>query len=473
MGGLSRGDRGPAAAGQLGPAVRRRPVLAALLVLCALLVAGCRAIRGRAGPEELTIGTLYAGSGQFAASSLPELAGLRFWVAFENHRGGAYVGSLGRRVPLRLVALDDRSSSLLAARLYFRLVALDHVDILVSDFGSVLTAPAIPIAERAGVLLFDQSGSGSAFFLRDDPYLVLCDLPTSAVWPDPVVHFLEARHLDRVGLIYADNPFDAAQDTTIAAQLTLAGHPPIANLEVPTNTRDYEPLIRPLAARKADAVIELGYQDNDLAFLPEIATFRRIHPWPALEVVFSAFPGQLPGLFARRVPPADLVGTFTYGFPPTVDHRQVTVGLDLARFSREFDAVAHHPVNFLNVAGYNTGLVIEEALRRAGSLSQLGLRAALNAASGRFRTLEGTFRIDGAGAELGFRPLVADVVSDRAGRLAFRIVYPAAPQASTSGAVLLRSAPIRPDRRRGAALSGALGLGFRFGHLVSPRDTPG
>jgi len=412
---------------QSPPKVGRRPLAGIFLVLCLLgagSLAGCRPGGGPTQPRVLTIGTLYAGTGQFAASSLPELAGLRFWVDWENRRGGVDVGSLGRRVPLRLVALDDRSSPTLAARLYARLVDVDHVDLLVADFGSVLTAPAIPVAERAGILLFDQSGSGSAFFLRNDPYLVLCDLPTSAVWPDPLVHFLEARHLDRVALIYANNAFDAAQDTTIAAALTLAGHPPVANLEVATATRDYEPLFRPLEARRADAVIELGYQDNDLVFLPEIATYRHEHPWPGLKVVFSAFPGQLPGLFADRVPIADLLGTFTYGFPPTVDHRQVTVGLDLARFTEEFVASTHRPVNFLEVAGYNTGLVIEEALREAGSLSQLGLRAALNAASGRIRTIEGQFRIDGSGAQVGFRPLVAEVVPGRPGRIALRLVYP-------------------------------------------------
>jgi branched-chain amino acid transport system substrate-binding protein len=416
-----------------------------LAALVGTVLAGCGGLTGESGgPRQLTIGTLYAGSGQFAGSSLPELAGLRFWIAWENRRGGAYVGSLDRRVPLRLVALDDRSSPSLAGRLYARLIERDHVDLLVSDFGSVLTSPAIPISEHAGMLLFDQSGSGSAFFLDNDPYLVLCDLPSSAVWPDPLVRFLLAEHLDRVALIYAGNDFDAAQDTTIAAALTLAGHPPVANLEVATSTRRYEALLEPLRARRAEAVIELGYQDNDLAFLPQIAAFRRTHPWPALAAVFSAFPGQLISLFRSQVGTEDLVGGFTYGFPPTVDHRRVSVGLDLAGFERSFAAEGRRSVNFLDVAGYNTGLVIQEALAHAASLSQLGLRAALNAVSGRFTTLEGVFRIDGSGAQLGETPPVAEFFATATGQAALRVVYP--PDDASRGPVLAadRNQPAEP-----------------------------
>ena len=407
---------------------------------------GCRTSppTGQATSATLTIGTLYAGSGQFAGSSLPELAGLRFWVDWENRRGGAYVASLGRRVRLRLVALDDHSSPVLAARLYRRLVDADHVEILVSDFGSVLTAPAVPIAERAQMLLFDQTGTGSALFLAGDPYLVLCDLPTSAVWPDPLVHFVESEHLHRVALIYASNDFDAAQDTTIATALTLVGDAPVANLKVSTRTRSYSSLLGPLRARRAQAVIELGYQDNDLAFLPELAAYRRTHPWPSLRVAFTAFPGQLPALFQAEVGTPALAGTFTYGLPPTVDHRAVTMGLGIERFSADFVAGSHRPVNFLDVAGYTTGLVIESALRRAGSLSQLALRAALNAISGHLETLDGTFRINSAGAQLGETPPVAELLASTSGATTLRVVYPRAE--ASGGAALAGARPSRSSR---------------------------
>ncbi|MHB1593537.1 MAG: ABC transporter substrate-binding protein [Streptosporangiaceae bacterium] len=374
----------------------------------------------------VTIGTLYSSTGQFAASSLPELDGLRFWVNRVNGQGGVEVAALGHRVRIRLVALDDRSSAALAARLYDRLVTTYRVTVLVADFGSVLTAPAIPIAERNQVLLFDQTGSGSSFFLGDNPYLVLCDLPTSSVWPDPLVRFILAQHLRRVALVYGQNEFDGAQDTAIAGQLTLAGQSPVANISVPTATGSYAGILPLFRKVHAQAVIELGYQNNDLAFLPEIAAFRRVRRWQGLRMVFTAFPGQLPGLFGRQVSAADLAGTFTYGFPPVVAHGSVNAGLSLHRFVRAFLASDRRPANFLNVAGYNTGLVIQAALEHASSFSELGLRAALNGLSGRIKTLDGTFRVNGAGAQLGDAPPVAEIVPTGSGSLGLKVVFPRA-----------------------------------------------
>lgn len=341
-----------------------------------------------------------------------------------NHEGGIDVPALGHRVRLRLVAFDDRSSPTLAAHLYDRLITADHVAILVADFGSVLTSPAVTVAERDQMLLFDQTGTGSSFFLGDNPYIVLCDLPTSSVWPDPLVRFLQAEHLRRVAVVYGENGFDGSQDATIAGQLTLADHPLVANISVPTTEKSYAAILPLLHKAHADAVIELGYQNNDVAFLRQLARFRKHHPWAGLRVVFTAFPGQLPGLFRRQVPTPALAGTFTYEFPPAVSHQTVNVGLRLPQFSRDFTANDHRSVNFLDVAGYNTGVVIQAALEHAASFSQLGLRAALNGFSGRLKTLAGTFRVNAAGAQLGETPPVVELVLGPHGTVRTKAVLP-------------------------------------------------
>ncbi|MDQ2851789.1 MAG: ABC transporter substrate-binding protein, partial [Actinomycetota bacterium] len=194
----------------------RRAVLVALLVGLTLTtgLTSCAAAPGSrmSADGPIKVGTLYAGSGQFADSSGPEYAGLQFWAARANAQGGLWVTALHRKKRVELVAYDDHSSAAQAGVLYRRLVEQDHVDILVSDFGSVLTAPAIQVAQRDKVLLFDQTGSGAQFFNGQNPYIVLCDVPTSAVWPIPLTSFLIQQKLRRVALVYGDNYFDASQD---------------------------------------------------------------------------------------------------------------------------------------------------------------------------------------------------------------------------------------------------------------------
>ncbi len=417
---------------------RRGLAAATLAGLVALVSAGCAATAGSnlSSAGVLRIGTLYAGSGQFASSSLPELAGLRLWVRQANAAGGAWVGALRRREPVRLIAYDDHSSASRAAALYARLVARDHVDILVSDFGSVLTAPAISVAQHNGVLLFDQSGTGASFFTAGNPYIVLCDLPASTVWPDGLARLLVARHIGRVALVYGRNYFDASQDQTIAAALTLHGDEPVINQGVPTTNGNYRGFVAEAAARHASAVIELGYSSNDIAFLRQLRASGR-----HFRFVFTVFAGQLPGVLQHAVGLDAIAGTYSYGFPPFVERHAPSTGLGDRGLAAALggrgsgNAVgsgsAGSPVspgspgalNFLNVAGYNTGLVIGAALRTAADATQLGLRAALSRLSGGLHTLDGTFRLDAEGAQVGEIPAVAELLRGPGGRLVFRDVH--------------------------------------------------
>ena len=371
--------------------------------------------------REIVIGTLYAGSGSFESSSLPELQGLKFWAKTVDRRQGIFVKAYRSYAKVRIVALNDKSSPRLAKTLYQRLVSKYHVDILVSDFGSVLTQPAIAIAQEHQMVLFDQSGTGSGFFLENDPFLVLCDLPTSQVWPVPLAKFLLKTKRLRVAIIYASNPFDTAQDQTVATVLTKANDAPVANIAVPTSTMNYTNAIKAIEPLNPQAVIEFGYFNNDVAFLTQSYT-SRLHN----VLRFTAFPGQLLGDIENQVPIQALLNTYTYNYPPTVSYSKVSEGLTTKAFDHQFYSDTRRQPNFLNVAGYNTGVIVQAALQKATDTSQLGIRAALNAVSGKLTTLEGTFEINSAGAQLGeLLPVAKLVPNDRYfNQLFLKTVFP-------------------------------------------------
>ena len=82
-------------------------------------------------------------------------------------------------------------------------------------------------------------------------------------------------------------------------------------------------------------------------------------------------------------------------------------------------------VDFLVVAGYNTGLIIEKTLDAAKSFDQLEFRKALAGFSGKVKTLDGEFKIDASGAQVGEMLPVAQFVPPGADGLDMHIVYPA------------------------------------------------
>lgn len=408
-----------------------RSTTAIVYFLLSLVLAGC-SYTGTpllSKSHSITIGTLYASSGQFSASSLAELAGLRFWVHEVNNSGGVYVKALRRRLQVRLISYNDKSSPALASRLYRKLIDINHVNFLISDFGSVLTQPAVSIAQRNQMLLFDQSGSGTGLFSSTNPYLVLCDLPTSTVWPLPLGTLMLKEHLKRIAIIYSNNEFDGAQDQTVAGLLTQHNIAPVANIEVPTSDRNYAPLIARIARLKPQALLEFGYQNNDISFLNALDK-STVRP----KLVFTAFPGQLHQLLQDSVGSKGLGYTFSYAFPPRVRFENVTLGLNEFQFVKTFQNDTHSEVNFLNVAGYNTGVIFQAAAGDAATFSQLGLRAAMNSLSGRLKTIEGTFRVNSQGAQIGETLGISELFPTSNGGTSVESVYP--PSSSTVQLVL-------------------------------------
>ncbi len=349
-------------------------------------------------PKEITVGTLYAGQGPFAVSSVPEYQGLQFWADRVNKSGGVMVKAYGRKIPVKLVAYNDNSSTSTASTLYNQLITQNKVNILVSDFGSVLTSVAVPIAKNNKMLLFDPTGTGASFFTSDNSYLVLTSLPSSGIWPTSLAGFLLDRKIARIAVVYAANDFDQSQAETLRSKLGDGGVTPISYQSVATDTRDYGVILRNISAQNPDAVIEFGYAPNDIAFLQGIQSGAYHFP-----MVFTVFSGQQFSIIDKAVGDAALQYTYTYPTPPLYGFNKVNYGMGMDDFVKAFEAAENVTnVNFLNITGYNAGLVIQKALETSTSLKQEDLRAAVTSFSGRLNTLDGAFRIDPTtGAQVG------------------------------------------------------------------------
>ncbi|OBS09334.1 ABC transporter substrate-binding protein [Acidihalobacter prosperus] len=390
---------------------------AILTVACVLGLAAGGA-SAAASPHEIKIGTLYAGSGPFASSSQPQYAGLKYWVDEMNAQGGVYVKAYRKRIPVKLIAYDDQSQTGLAGTLYNQLLTRDRVNLLVADFGSVLTSVAVPLARIHRTLLFDVTGTSAKFFTPGNPYIVLTSLPTSGVWPTTLAEDLIHNHPGRVAVLYSTNDFDESQAATLKRKLEAAGQKPVFYRGAPSNTSSYGVLLHAIAATRPDSVIELGYPNNDIAFLQDIKAsgmhFKR---------VFTIFPGQLLSLMEKNVGADSLAWTYTYPTPPLLRYNKVNYGPGIDAFSKAYAKATGHEVNFLAVAGYNAGLVIQKTLDEAGSLKQTELRHAIAGFSGNLDTLDGHFRINEMGAQIG-ETLPVGQLQPRDGKIEVKVVYP-------------------------------------------------
>lgn len=407
--------------------MRKLTVLVVVIASMLLLASFSSVSYSKEVPKFIKVGTLYASSGPFAKPSTAEFKGLKFWVDYVNSHGGVYVKAFGKKIPVKLIAYDDQSSTATATTLYNQLITQDHVDILVADFGSVLTSVAVPLAKVHKMLLFDVTGTGAKFFTPDNPYIVLCSLPTSGRWPYTLADFIISKKINRIAIVYSSNDFDQSQAVTLHNKLKKAGIDVVYYHAVPTNTSNYSIILHNIKAKNPNAVIEFGYPNNDIAFLQNLESSGL-----KFNMVFTVFPGQLFKLLKSNVGVKALSYTYTYPTPPLLRYNKVNLGMGIDEFEKEFKKYSGKTPNFLNIAGYNVGLIIQKTLATAPKFDQLSFRKAIDEFSGKVFTLDGLFKVNKEGAQVGELLPVAQFVP-KDGKLKMNIVYP--PSMKTAEAV--------------------------------------
>ena len=402
-----------------------RKFLFAFFVASVTVFAGVA--RAATAPSEIKIGTLYAASGNFAAISMPVHLGLKLWVDQKNAEGGVFVKAYNKKIPIKLIAYDDQSNTATAATLYNQLITQDKVDILVSDSGSVLTSVAVPIARDHKMLLIDQTGTGAAFFTKDNPYIVLMSDPVSSIWPKYIADFLTQDGpklgIKRIALLYSTNDFTGTQANAVRGFINAAKAPVeiVYDQGVPTNTTSYTVILNNIRATNPDAVIALGYPNNDISYLRNLQDSGVKFKWQ-----FNIYPGLETEHLKKTVGEKGLEYVFTY-VPSSVIQYKPEFGMALPEFRDAWHkkyADGKVEFGFNSVAGYTTGLVLDKALGTTESMDQLALRKAIFGLSGKLKTIDGTFELDETGAQIGEITPLGQILPDGKGDLKFTVVYP-------------------------------------------------
>lgn len=396
-----------------------------IVLLLAILTFSAVPSQAATAPSQIKIGTLYAASGRYAAISVPVYDGLKLWAEEMNAKGGVYVKAYHRRIPIKLIAYDDQSNTGTAATLYNQLITQDHVDILIADSGSVLTSVAVPIAREHKMLLIDQTGTGTAFFSKSNPYIILSSAPVSSIWPKPISDFITRDGIKlgikRVAILYATNDFTGAQAHALEGFFKAAGNVKVVyDHGVPTSTSNYTVLINNIRATHPDAVIELGYPNNDIAFLRNLQD-----SGVKFNFLFCAYPGIEMALLEKNVGTDGLNGVYTYVASSEYNYK-VKFGSNLAQYRQEWDkkyGTSKVEFGFNSVAGYTTGLVVQKALATASNLQAHAMRKAIFRFSGKLHSLDGTFALNRLGAQVGELTPLGQLI-EKGGHLHLVTVYP-------------------------------------------------
>ena len=95
----------------------------------------------------IKIGMSMPQTGSLGAGGQAALVALRLWVDDVNQKGGL----LNRKV--ELIAYDDQTNPANVPGIYTKLLDVDKVDLLIAPYGTVPTAPIMPMVKQRGLLL--------------------------------------------------------------------------------------------------------------------------------------------------------------------------------------------------------------------------------------------------------------------------------------------------------------------------------
>ena len=336
----------------------------------------------------MLVGASLSLSGAFRRQGGQARDGLELWVD--------YVRNLPDGPTPHLIVLDDRSRASVARENVRRLVAEEHVDVLVGPYSSGLVLAVAPIAGAAGKVLWNHGGTSDAILEEGGRHVVSVASPASDYLRDlPSWIRRRAPQANRATIVHATSGTFAGHVARGAAEgARAAGFSEVRLATYEPPLHDARALLRRVAEPEPDLLLSAGAFDDDLA----IARQRAILPGAtALALVgagLAEFGTELGSLAEGVMGPSQ--------WEPAVGEAPLT-GPDATWFTDAFEDAFQRAPEYPAAQAFAMGLIFEECRRRcAGNLDDGAL---LDAA----RTLQtttffGRFRLDPVtGRQVGHR----------------------------------------------------------------------
>jgi branched-chain amino acid transport system substrate-binding protein len=212
-------------------------------------------IPGRAARAEqpVRVGFSIAQTGPIAGGGQAALVALRMWADDVNARGGL----LGRKV--ELVVYDDQGSASITPGIYAKLIDVDKVDLLIAPYGTVPTAPILPLAMQRRMVLMGNFSFQANARIRHDMWFNNAPWNDAASWSEGFFEIGRAQGARSIAFLAADNEF--AQNLCRGARelAKQAGLKTVYDQSYPPSTVDFSPLVRGIRAARPEMVFVASY----------------------------------------------------------------------------------------------------------------------------------------------------------------------------------------------------------------------
>ena len=365
---------------------RRKVLGAAGAAALTATLPGRRAF-GQAG--QVKIGMSMPQTGSLGAGGKAALVALRMWVDEVNQKGGL----LGRKI--EFIVYDDQTNPALTPSIYTKLLDVDKVDLLIAPYGTVPTAPIMPLVKQRDLLLMGNFSFQVNHTVKHDKWFNNLPAADASSWFPGFFEQGQKLGAKSIAFLAADQEF--AQNLASGAKelAKKGGMKTVYDQNYPPTTTDFSSLIRAIRAAKPELVFVCSYPNDSVAIV------RAVHEIGVGEGV-KIFGGGMVGL--QFTPIMESLGSMLNGI---VNYNSYVPGIKypgieefLSRYQKRAAEEKVDPLGFyLPPFNYAIGQMIEQAVNGTKSLDQKKLAQYLH--THEMKTIVGPirYRADGEWAQ--------------------------------------------------------------------------
>jgi branched-chain amino acid transport system substrate-binding protein len=323
-------------------------------------------------------------TGPLAGNGKACLIAMQMWAEDQNAKGGL----LGRKV--ELVHYDDQSLASNVPGLYSKLLDIDKVDVVLSGYGTNMTAPAMPVVMQHDKVFMTIFVTGINEKFQYERFFSITPNGPNSRTELSRGYFDIAMGMNpkptTVALVGADAEFSQVALDGAREHVKRLGLKVVYDKSYPPSTTDYAPVLRAIQATNPDFIFVASYPGDSSGLIRaanEIKLKTRLFGGGMIGVQFGALKGQLGSLLNG------IVAYDVYSPEPTMKF----AGVDdlLNRYRVRAVKEGADPVGIYGPPyAYAEMQVLGQAITAAGSLDEKKLTAQLKSAT--FDTVVGKIR---------------------------------------------------------------------------------
>ncbi len=338
----------------------------------------------------IKIGISVSLSGDFSADGKATEQGYQLWADTINKSGGLD----GRQVKLDF--LSDASSTTQVVTNYQKFITVDHDDLVLGPYSTLLTKPASVVANRYGYAFMEGSGGGPSVFTQGLHNIFDVSPPIVFQMNSYVQYILSLPAAQRpTTAAYAteDDPFTQPMIDQARSLLEAGGVKTVSYEVYPAETTDFTPIAQKVIASNAQVVV-LGSMLPDM--IAYVQAFKQQHFNPK-SIIASAGPDQ-GSQFTGPIGGANVAEgiCFPNAWDPTINTYQNAqmVQAYLAKYGGTAQDISADTAE-----AYSVGQVLSQVVSKIHSIDNTKIINELHSGD-TFQTVQGNVKFDAKGENI-------------------------------------------------------------------------